>query len=400
MKKIKALAVSAAVAAVFALYADSSGGRELKPKTVWSEKFEKDGSPADNGFKLIRDNGKDQFTVCNGVLTMVCQNSPYRGTSFRKEIPGVLRGELTFEAITGEGTGYDHYSLCMAMGGMTFSWRAKSAWHLYHPKENKWHVLTDQVKNGVWHKYKIRFDAVERTAEFYVDDMDNPVFIDTNSEYIPGQTIRFRISNYGLSRGMIVNRLRNIELKALPEKKKRNGTVLKGTMIFRGISDTFWPLKELAASLGEKDITEFIVQLPAHHPGNRNVRFDLQPKPNPSKAPAKNIVLADIPSTPIPPYTMKMIRLAVENGAKLIILDGLFTLQKGEYAGTVLEDILPVSVKDKWGSAAPLPDAKIHKHNGRVSIVYKSVGKGMVYVVLGNIIKDPSAADVLKNFKF
>ena len=371
-----------------------------EPRVVWSVKFEKEGSLADNGFKRYRDNGKDQFTVRDGVLTMVCQNSPYKGTGYEKTMPGLLRGELTFEAFTGSGTGYNHYSLSMGMGNLLISWRGKNAWHLYHPEENKWHPLTDRVSNGVWHKYKISFDAINHTAEFYVDDMENPVFIDERSEFITGNNVNFRISNYGLCRGTIVNKLRNIELKAVPEGKKITHQPLKGTMVFRGISDTFWPLRKLVADLGEKDIAEFILQIPPHHVKNDNVHFDLQPKPSPSKGPAKYIIFADMPSTPIPLYTMKMIRLAVENGAKLIILDGLFTLQKGEYAGTVLEDILPVSAKDKWGSAAPLPDAKIHKHNGRVSIVYKSVGKGMVYVVLGNIIKDPSAADVLKNFKF
>ena len=371
-----------------------------EPKVVWSGKFVKEGSPADNGFKMYRDNGKDQFTVRDGVLTMVCQNSPYKGTGYEKTIPGISRGELTFEAVTGLGTGYNHYSLSMGMGRLLFSWRGKNAWQLYHPKENKWHPLSDHVSNGVWHKYKISFDAIHHTAEFFVDDMENPVFIDEKSEFIPGKNVHFRISNYGLCNGTIVNRLRNIQLKAVPPRKKIAGGSLKGTMVFRGISDTFWPLRKLIADLGEKEVAEFILQIPPHHVKNDNVHFDLQPKPSPSKGAAKYIIFADMPLTPIPPYTMKMIRQAVENGAKLIILDGLFTLQKGEYAGTVLEDILPISIKDKWGSAAPLPDAKIHKHNGRVSIVYKPVGKGMVYVVLGNIIKDPSAADVLKNFKF
>jgi hypothetical protein len=171
-------------------------------------------------------------------------------------------------------------------------------------------------------------------------------------------------------------------------------------MIFRGISDNHWPLKELAASFGEKDITEFYLHIPGAHTNNENIRFDLLPKPSPSRAPAKYIVLADFPATPIPQYTLKMIRRAVENGAKLIILDGEFTLQKGEYAGTILEEILPVSVKDRWGKAVPLPDAKIHKHNGKDSIVWKNVGKGAVYVVLGNAVKDPSVTDVLKNYKF
>ena len=171
-------------------------------------------------------------------------------------------------------------------------------------------------------------------------------------------------------------------------------------MVFRGISDTFWPLKKLAADLGEKDVTEFVLQIPGYHIRNDNIRFDLQPKPSPSKKPAKYIILADMPSTPIPHYTMKMIRQAVEDGGKLIILDGFFTLQKGEYAGTVLEEILPVSVKDQWGSAVPLPGVEVFKHNGRDAVVSKAVGKGKIYVVLGNAIKDPSVTDVLNHYSF
>lgn len=372
----------------------------MEPRGVWSEKFERNGTLADNGFKLILDSKKDQFTVEDGVLTMVCQNAPHKGMRYEKEIPGLLCGELTFEASTGQGTGYNNYSLSMGIGGMTFSWRGTSAWHLYHPSRKKWHILTNQVENGVWHKYKIRFDAVSRTAEFYVDDMESPVFIDTESEYIAKRKLVFRINNYGLCSGTIVNRLRNIELKAVPPWKKSGEKVLKGTMIFRGISDTYWPLKELSASLGEKEVSEFTLQIPAHHTNNDNIRFDLQPKPNPSGTLAKYIILADMPVTPIPQYALDMIRKSIENGGKLIILDGMFTLQKGEYAGTILEDILPVSVKDKWGAAAPLPDAKIHKHNGRISVIYRQAERGMVYVVPGNIIKEPVAADVLKEFKF
>ena len=191
-----------------------------EPMVVWSEKFEKDGTPADNGFKLIQDNKKDEFTVKDGVLTMVCQNSPHKGMGYVKEIPGLLNGELTFEASTGGGIGYDWYSLCMKMDGMMISWRARNAWHLYHPSENKWYVLNPNVENGVWHKYKIVFDSEERTAEFYVDDMENPVFIDTKIEYTAKKNVILRINNYGLSAGTVVNKLRNIELKALPKKKR------------------------------------------------------------------------------------------------------------------------------------------------------------------------------------
>lgn len=370
-----------------------------EPKLVWSAKFEKDGPPADNGFHMFQDNGKDQFTVKDGVLTMVCENSPHKGMGYERTIPGLLVGELTFEAWTGQGAGYDYYGLSMAMGDMTFSWRARSAWHLYHRSEVKWYSLTSQVENGVWHKYKIRFDAAEKTAEFYVDDMVNPVFIDTKSEYVAKKELVFRIRNYGLCSGTVVNKVRNFELKAVPRRKEIRKD-LDGTMIFRGVSDTYWPLKELAKSLGEKNVTEFFLQVPEHHLTNDNIRYDLLPKPTPQNAPAKYIILADMPAAPIPQYTMDMICRSVKDGGKLIVLDGVFTLQKGEYAGTVLEEILPVSVKDRWGDAVPLPEAKIHKHNGRDSIIYKQVGKGMVYVVPGNVIKDPSVADVLKTYHF
>ena len=392
MKKILIL-----LAAAVALSLSANGA---EPKVVWSEKFEKEGSPADNGFKMYRDNGKDQFSVRDGVLTMVCQHSPYKGTGCSMTMPGLLRGELTFEAFTGSGTGYNHYSLSMGMGSLLVSWRGKNAWHLYHPKENKWHTLNGEVSNGTWHKYKISFDAISHTAEFYVDDMENPVFIDEKSEYVPGKDVNFRISNYGLCRGTIVNKLRNIQLKAVPERKKIRHQPLKGTIVFRGISDTFWPLRKLVADLGEKDIAEFVIQIPPHHVKNDNVHFDLQPKPSPSRGPAKYIILADMPSPPIPLYTMKMIRRAVENGGKLIILDGMFTLQKGEYAGTVLEDIMPVSVRDRWGKAAPLPGVEVFKHNGRDAVISKTVGKGKVYVVLGNAIQDPTVTEVLNHYSF
>ena len=377
----------------------SASAQPAEPKVVWSEKFEKEGSPADNGFTLAVDNRKDQFTIRDGVLTMVCQNSPYKGTRYKRNVPGLLRGELTFEASTGSGTEYNHFSLVMNMGGLFLSWHSPSAWLIFHPKENRWQTLTALLKNGSWHKYKIRFDALSRKAEFYVDDMANPVFIDENSEYVPRREVTFQIANYGLCSGTIVNRLRNIELKAVPVKQKGD-TALKGTMIFRGISDTYWPLKKLADSLGEKEVSEFFLQIPPHHTKNSNIHFGLQPKPNPYRSSAKYIILADMPATPIPPYTLKMIRHAVEEGGVLIVLDGMFTLQKGEYAGTVLEDILPVSVKDPWGEASPLPGSEIFKHNGRTAVVSRMTGKGKVCVVLGNVIKDRSIADVLKHYKF
>lgn len=369
-------------------------------RTIWQERFSVDGDLSANGYVQTVNNGKDQFSVKGGVLTMICQNSPYKGSTYTKAMPGVLRGEITFEAAVGEGNGYNHYSLNLFFGDLNVAWRPNRSWQLYHPKENKWYVLTNLIGNGKWHKYKISFDAVKKIAEFYVDDMENPVFIDQKSEFLPLKETLLQIRNYGLCNGTIVNKIRNIELRVVPEKKKNKSAVLSGTILFQGASTDEWKALDFARSLGETEVSSYILQCPAHHTTNDNTPFDLQPKPGPNRGMPKNVILADIPAKPIPDYTLKMIRDAVENGARLFVLDGLFTLQKGEYAGTVLEEILPVSVKDPWKKAVPLPGASFLKHNGKNVIVYKKVGKGVVYVVMGNAVKDPSVAEILRTFKF
>ena len=73
-------------------------------KVVWTEKFEKNGTLMDNGYTQVRDNKKDSFLVKDGVLTMICQNSPYKGSVFQKKVPGVVRGEMTFELCVNSAT--------------------------------------------------------------------------------------------------------------------------------------------------------------------------------------------------------------------------------------------------------------------------------------------------------
>ncbi len=367
-------------------------------KTIWHETFAKDGSLQDNGYTQTVNNGKDIFTVKGGVLNMVCQNSPYKGSTFTKNFPGVLRGEISFEAAVGEGNGYNHLSLTIAFGNLNLAWRPTRSYQLYHPKENKWYQLSNLITNGAWNKYMIRFDAVKGTAEYYVNDMDNPVFIDEKSEFVPLKETVFMVRNYGLCGGAIVNKIRNIEVREIPEKKKSDSRQLSGVMLFQGVCTDEWNAREFVKKLGETKISSYVLQTPGHHTANDNPRFDLQPKPSPNSALPKYVVLADMPAKPIPGYTLKMIREAVELGGKLIILDGFFTLQKGEFAGTVLEDILPVSVKDPWAETKPLPGVSFIKRDGKNVVFYKKIGKGIVYVVPGNAVKNPELASVLDVF--
>lgn len=379
-----------------------SGGAELEEaRVVWSEKFEKDGSLEENGYQKIRDNKKDSFTVKDGVLTAVCQNSPYRGTVFKKSIPGLIRGELSFEANVGNGNGYNHYSLTMKVGTLTMAFRAERALHVYHPKTNKWaSVTTSKMSRGDWHKILVRFDAESHVTEYFIDDMTNPVFIDMECNYEVKRNLLFELSNYGLCNGTITNHIRNIELKEIPKKKSNSSNSLSGIKIYRGFSDCHWKLPELCQKLGEANVAEYVVTPHGAHTDNKNNRFNMEPKPSPNDGLAKYIILADMPASPIPEYAQKHIISSVENGGKLIILGGLFTLQKGDFKGTELEKILPVSLKEKWNEdPAAIPGAKVQEI-GSLKVISKSLGKGMVYVFPGNVIKDPSLADALLSYQF
>lgn len=191
-----------------------------EPKVIWTEKFSKDGTLQDNGYTQTMNNKKDQFQVKDGVLTMICQNSPYKGSMFTKMVPGALRAELTFEASVGVGTGYNHLCFTMNIGGITLSWNRGNQLHLYHGKQNKWYVVSNKIKVGTWQKYKVCIDGVSNVTEYYVDDMVNPVYIDRQCNYTPAYNVRFLFRNYGLCSGSITNKIRNIELKAVPAKKK------------------------------------------------------------------------------------------------------------------------------------------------------------------------------------
>ena len=126
----------------------------------------------------------------------------------------------------------------------------------------------------------------------------------------------------------------------------------------------------------------------------------MDPKPSPALGPFQYIVLADMPLKPIPPYVRKRIIKSVENGGTLIILGGLFTLQKGGFSGSELEPLLPVSIKDLWSEVTALPDAKVFKFDGRDAVISRTYGKGMVHVVPGNPVKTPEITDIFNHFKF
>ena len=196
-------------------------------EVLWQEDFAKDGSLPDNGFKIVVNNPKDTFSVKNKEAVFNCTNAPYKGLTVQKKVQLVPQSEFTFEAkIAAQGTEkFSLFALKMELGNLVISFRDRKLW-IHRPKTNDW-IQPGKIKYNVWQKYKIRFDAANRTAEYYIDDMDIPVFVDEKSEFDPSAGDMLRLGNYGLSSGTVICALRNLKYTKFEQKVNKDNILFE-----------------------------------------------------------------------------------------------------------------------------------------------------------------------------
>lgn len=176
-------------------------------------------------------------------------------------------------------------------------------------------------------------------------------------------------------------------------------------LVFRGIAFERYKLPEILKELGVKKAIDYTItnRIPALTPENQ-FRLDKLPPVNSKKA-CQYIIMADFPLNAgvMPDIAMKSIIKNVKRGSTLIILGGLFTLNKGEFNKTCLASILPVETENIWAVKKlkfPLttpggnivyihdihliPGAKVLYESGSQPLwVAKKCEKGQVIVFLG-----------------
>ena len=350
----------------------------LAEPVLWQETFPKDGELSGNGWTLLEDNGKDVFRVQDGALTMNCHNSPYHGTAYGKSLPALpSRFQFTFQVMVGAGPSgsYDHFSLKMNLGNLLLAFR-NPYWAIHRPGTNTWEHLSN-ISNASWHTCQIRFDTEKNTAEYFLDDLKQPVFVDVHSELRP-QPDTLKIANYGLTSGNLTNCLRELTITALPEtsQKQRN---LAGTLLYRGIGTDTWPLDKLQHAGGEPSFICHVELTHQPHLDNGIIKFRVspQPPPNPASLP-KCIILADVPANALPDYALLQLLESVEAGATLVILNGYFTLDKGNFENSPMFPLLPVRWNGCWGNVQPKENATVVLN----SLAWHPYGKGRVIATL------------------
>lgn len=312
----------------------------LRGEILWQADFGKTG---ELDWKTVRKNPADHFRTKNGILEAVCSNLGKKvntGVLYEKELPDTERGSLFFEVLpnaTGTGSGnYNNLSLLIRFHGRLVSIRP-GWWTYFHPKRGARRLAA--IPAGKWIPFRIDFDRKEKTIAYYCLDMEVPVHIEKEVEF-PGP-VKLQLGNYGLTNGPVVNHIRNLRLEPLrdAEKKKRKGIVL-----LRGIDFDAYDLDGIAKEFGIKEKPVCCDVAIATGLLIRN-NFSLSKRPQFSILKPELVIMADFPlNGTLEESEIRELVSEIRDGAKLIILGGMFTMNRGEFRNRELNDILPVKI--------------------------------------------------------
>ena len=341
----------------------------LHAEIIWQADFDRTG---ELDWKSVRNNPADSFQTGNGILEAVCSNlgkRPNSGALYEKELPDIERGALFFEVLpnatkTGPGN-YDNLSLLIRFHGRLVSIRP-DWWTFFHPKSGRRRLA--EIPSGEWLRFKIEFDRKAKTLSYYCKDMDIPVYIENGVDF--SGPVKLQFGNYGLTRGAVVNRIRNVRLETLRKAEKTRRT---GVVILRGIDFDSYDLDGIVKAFGipEKTVC-FDVQIATGLLIKNN--FLLSRRPLFSALKPALIIMADFPlNGTLEKSEVRALVSEVKAGANLIILGGMFTLNRGEFRIRELNDILPVKVGFPFDIRYKKENFAVEGVSGAVAIYQKCV---------------------------
>jgi len=336
------------------------------PHPVYQETFEGDASLADRGWSVDAKEDQSTWTVKDGVLEVAGHHKPYTGGQISHKVPKLDRGELSFRirfTITGTAD-YDPFSIGQRLYGHMTAFKHLSGhlWMSYQPV-NTWTILTTEIPLTGWVPFRIVFDRPARRIEYYWGESEDPAFVNPEFAFGDTETDALIFFNYGLSKGTLVHQIDNVSLRPLPAVDAAQAAEARNrVMLFRGLSADQLRAGEIARQLAAGGpISTYTMETRGAAIAPRN-QFALRSVPGMQRwQDTKYIVLADVPAAPqrcLPDYLIKDIARAVEQGAHLLVLAGMFSLSKGGYAGTALGEILPVVVSNRWNArpfSTPMP---------------------------------------------
>jgi hypothetical protein len=355
-------------------------------KIIYQESFDdaSSGSLADLGWRVASSPDRSTYTVKDGMLHVRITPNTYRDGYAEIDLPLCRKGQIDLDVlIDPERLNLQAIGLTLDLYNISTFWHDTCKdWRAYFPQptanrmegfrlEPVGHQSIGRVEKHKWIHYRICFDTDNDRVEFYIDNMQDPAYIKADApvlgrdEYQGG---KLRIGSFGYAPRPYYALVDNIVVRDLTGDKEELQTPKRDThLLFRGMSFELYDIGGALKAAGVEgsalrnyDLDFWRQSIVAEN------TFKYKSFPGASSlSRAKSIVLIDAPFGPgeiMPEFLQRDFISSVRDGARLVVLGGLFSLGKGEYQGTLLERVLPVKLADAWdvkGSSRPVEIAAV-----------------------------------------
>ncbi len=305
----------------------------------------------------------EDFKVKDGSLSITLRPEPQRAARLEADIPVIRKGTLEFDLTTTPVNGAKGYGFYVELYGIRlFFHSACRDYRSYFPEpeqnrimgfkiEPVGHQRVGIVETGRKYRYWINFDADDDRVEFGRYPDTDPEALRTEVAVLAGIEFtggKLAVGDVGYEGGTSECLLDNVVLRKQTGHSDADA-VRSEIIIIEGFSPCAAKIlmedNALKAHIRTYSIMPQINIATSNHfaykklPSRQNI------------AKARCIILDDAPAGPdhcLPDAVIKYMADAVMNGTTLVVLGGLFSLNKGEYAGTMLQGILPVEIDDPF----------------------------------------------------
>jgi len=311
------------------------------------------------GFKVNATPEQSQWTVVNGYLKGLFHNKPHKGGSISVNIPQVRHGRLDFKAWIGNKNNRD-FSLQVRLYRIFTSYKGfgsyRISWNRYTPRfingeKAGWVRLKSRIPPDQWHHYRIEFNAGKNIILYYVDDMENPVYIDTRvpifSQKEPQEGYTLRFGNYGMCSGDVEIRIDDIKLVKIEASGAEARVRRRNIIVVNGIDYKAYMVNQSLRGYDAGKVLYFKMVVgqnlyPRVRTRLEKIITDRQLRK------ARLFIMVNAPAVSLESFTREWLLENTKDGLRVLILGGLFSFGKGQYEGTTFEEICPVRIKSKW----------------------------------------------------
>jgi len=310
------------------------------------------------GFTVDATPEQSEWIVQDGCLRGLLHHGPHRGGSISVSVPKLERGRLDYRVWLGSDN-YRHCGLQIRTHGIFTYYHGYGTYRMALRRYTSRYtdgtkgrdvVLQTRIAPNEWHHCRVEWDAARNVILYYVDDMENPSYVDTKVPVFskrPKENQVLRLANYGLCSGDIEVRIDDIRLSRAEDPTAQAGE-RTNVIIVDGFDYAAQRVNEAFRGYDAGRLIRFPVVWGNGERAKMTTRLD-KIITGRQLARTRLFIMSNAPAPCLDAYTQQELLTQVRDGGlNVLILGGLFSLGKGQYDGTAFEQLCPVGLKGRW----------------------------------------------------